>query len=78
MQTPPKQTKRVRIASMASNDSTSSVTVSSIRFLTKNLHASMKTKDKVKSQLLLNVVIRLGMTIFELASGEDQDAGCEE
>ena len=46
--------------------------------LNKNLHASTKTTDKVKrtdkvkSRFLLNVVFRLGMTIFELVSGEDQ------
>jgi hypothetical protein len=40
--------------------------------LDKNLHTTTKTKNKVKSGLLLNVVVRKGTTILELLSGKDE------
>jgi len=41
--------------------------------LDENLHGTTtETKDKMKSRLFLNVVIREGSAIFELFSGEDQ------
>merc|ERR1711977_645836 len=40
--------------------------------LHKDLHASTKAKDKMKSGLFLDVVIRQGTTIFQLLSCEDQ------
>merc|ERR1740129_339587 len=41
-------------------------------FLKKKLLASTKTKDKVKSRFLLDVVVRKSTAIFELFDGKDQ------
>ena len=40
--------------------------------LDENLHSSAKAQDKVKSGLLLDVIIRKSAAIFELLSSEDQ------
>ena len=40
--------------------------------LDEDLHTSAKTKDKVESGLLLNVVIGKSTTVLELLSGKDQ------
>ena len=40
--------------------------------LNKNLHASTKTEDKVKSRLLLDIVIRQRPPILELFASKDQ------
>ncbi len=40
--------------------------------LDKDLHTSAQTKHKVKSALLLDVVVRKGATIFQLLTGKDK------
>ena len=40
--------------------------------LDENLHATTETEDKVKSALLLDIVVRKSATIFELLASEDQ------
>merc|ERR1712013_281637 len=40
--------------------------------LDENLHATAKTKDKMKSGLLLNVVVAQGASILQLLSGKDE------
>ena len=40
--------------------------------LDEDLHSSTKTKDKMESALLLNVVIGKGSSVLKLLSGEDQ------
>jgi hypothetical protein len=44
----------------------------SSKSLDENLHATTETKDKVKSALLLNVVVGKSATIFELLASKDQ------
>ena len=40
--------------------------------LDKDLHTTTQTKDKVKSRLLLDVVVAQGATVFELLASEDK------
>jgi len=40
--------------------------------LEENLHPSMETQDEMEDRLLLNVVVRKGVAILELPSGEDK------
>jgi len=44
----------------------------SSKSLDENLHTSTKTKNQVKSRLLLNVVIRQGTAVLKLLSGKDE------
>jgi len=40
--------------------------------LDKDLHTTTQTKDKVKSRLLLDVVVAQGAAVFELLASEDE------
>jgi len=37
-----------------------------------DLHATMKTEDKVESQLLLNVIVQQGATVLKLLASKDE------
>ena len=49
---------------------TSEVSEPDLRGLDENLHAAMTAENKMESRLLLDVVIRKSVAIFELFAGE--------